>query len=408
MKLINLFKKLRLNALFKLNNKIKKYLNKMRGRGRKYNNKYNNYNKHDNKYYDQNKSKSNIHLSKFLTLILRHKAKDFGLDIEPSGFVKLDDIISLPQSKKYNMTLPLIQEIVSNDEKGRFELVNRPPYYIRAVQGHSMSVVHNEDTMYKLNKKNIFDFPTVVHGTQEDAWELIKKSGLSKMKRNAIHFSIGYNDENHVKSGMRLNCQVFIEILPQFAFFNGYEFFISENKVILCPGNEQGFLPLEFFKKVKNKKDLCLYSCQYEILIKYKFIDGKNNFEIFREDKNIMQSNDPNEIGQFLVDKEYIKEKVIVLVDEKYEENYIKNIKEEVENGKNNYAALFVDYLIDNDSDVYTSEFVKKVDINWNEFYNKKDYKNEYQKEKEEDKKEDGWEVEESKPPAPGIGEDDN
>ena len=121
-----------------------------------------------------------------------------------------------------------------------------------------------------------------------------------------------------------------------------------------------------------------------------------------------MQSNDPNEIGQFLVDKEYIKEKVIVLVDEKYEENYIKNIKEEVENGKNNYVALFVDYLIDNDSDVYTSEFVKKVDINWNEFYNKKDYKNDYQKEKEEDKKEDGWEVEESKPPAPGIGEDDN
>ena len=65
----------------------------------------------------------------------------------------------------------------------------------------------------------------------------------------------------------------------------------------------------------------------------------------------------------------------------------------------------YSDYLIGNDekSD-YTSEFLKKVDINWNEFYDKKDYK----KEKEEDKKEDGWEVEESKPPAPGIGEDDN
>ena len=357
----------------------------MRGRGRKNYNKYNNYNKHDNKKYDQNKSKNNIHISKFLSLILRHKAKDFGLDVEPSGFIKLDDIISLPQSKQKNITLELVKEIVSNDEKGRFELVNRPPYYIRAVQGHSMSEVSNEDTMYKLNKNNIFDFPTVVHGTQEDAWELIKKTGLNKMKRNAIHFSIGYNDENHVKSGMRLNCQVFIEINPQLAFFNGFDFFISENKVILCPGNEQGYLPLEFFKKVKNKKNLCLHSCQYEILIKYNYIEEKNNFEIFREDKSVMKSNDPNEIGQFLVDKEYIKEKVIVLIDEKYEENYIKFIKDGIESGKINYAALFVDYLFDNHSDVYTSEFVKKVDINWNAFYDKKNYK----KEKEEDKKED-------------------
>ena len=240
-------------------------------RGRKNYNKYNDhyYNK-DNKYYNQKKSKKNIHLSKFLSLVLRHKAKDFGLDVEPSGFIKLDDIINLPQSQKYHMNLSLIQEIVSNDEKGRFELVNRPPYYIRAVQGHSMAEVSNEETMYKLNKKNIFDFPTVVHGTQENAWKLIEKSGLNRMNRNAIHFSIGYNDENHVKSGMRLNCEVFIEINPQMAFFNGYEFFLSENKVVLCPGNEEGYLPLEFFKRVKNKNNLCLYSCQYESFIKYK------------------------------------------------------------------------------------------------------------------------------------------
>lgn len=355
-------------------------------RGRKNYNKYNDhyYNK-DNKYYNQKKSKKNIHLSKFLSLVLRHKAKDFGLDVEPSGFIKLDDIINLPQSQKYHMNLSLIQEIVSNDEKGRFELVNRPPYYIRAVQGHSMAEVSNEDTMYKLNKKNIFDFPTVVHGTQENAWKLIEKSGLNRMNRNAIHFSIGYNDENHVKSGMRLNCEVFIEINPQMAFFNGYEFFLSENKVVLCPGNEEGYLPLEFFKRVKNKNNLCLYSCQYESFIKYKYIEDKNNFEIIHEDKSIMKSNDPNEIGEFIISKELIKERIVVLVDEKEEEKYIKFIKDGIESGKINYPGLFVDYLIDNNkNDIYTSEFLKKVDVNWNAFYEKKDYKTE----KEEDKKE--------------------
>ena len=365
-----------------------------------YQNNYNNYNNYKgNKNYYPKKSKKNIHLSKFLSLILRHKAKDFGLDIDHAGFIKLDDIINLPQSKKYNMNLSLIQEIVSNDEKGRFELVNRPPYYIRAVQGHSISEVTNEETMYKLNQKNIFDFPTVVHGTQEKAWKLIEKSGLNRMNRNAIHFSIGYNDENHVKSGMRLNCEVFIEINTQMAFFNGFEFFLSKNKVILCPGNEEGYLPLEFVKKVKNKNNLCLYCCQYEIFIKYKFLEEKNNFEIIKEDKMIFKSNEPNEIAEFIITKELMKERIIVLVDEKEEEKYIKFIKEGIENGKIIYPALFVDYLIDNNKNGdYTSEFLKKVDINWNEFYEKKEYKDEKNEDKKEDNKESNkndWEMDE-------------
>jgi len=46
-----------------------------------------------------------------------------------------------------------------------------------------------------------------------------------------------------------------------------------------------------------------------------------------------------------------------------------------------------VDYLIDNKTETYTSELLKKVDINWNEFYEKKNYKTEKE---EEDKKEQG------------------
>ena len=325
----------------------------MRG-GRKYNNKYNKYSNKDKKNYVHKTYDKNVHLSKFLALVLRHKAKDFGLEVEPSGFIKLDDIISLPQSQKNNMTLDKVKEIVANDQKGRYELVNRPPYYIRAVQGHSMSEVSNEDTMYKLNKKNIFDFPTVVHGTQE-----------------------------------ALNCEIFIEINPLLAFFNGYEFFISQNKVVLCPGNEEGYLPMEFVKRVKNKNNICVYKCLYEILIKYENIEGKNNFEIFREEKSVMKSNEPNESGQFIINKELIKEKVIVIVNEKDEQDYIKFIKENVENGNIIYPALFVDYLIGNDEKKdYTSELLKKVDINWNEFYNKKDYKKEKEEEEKEEKKE--------------------
>ena len=347
---------------------------------------YDKYNKKD-KYIEQKKSKKNIHLSKFLSLILRHEAKDFGLDVEPSGFIKLADIINLPQSKKYSMTISLIQEIVNNDEKGRFELVNRPPYYIRAVQGHSMADVTNEETLSELNEKKIFDFPTVVHGTQKKAWKLIEKTGLNRMNRNAIHFSIGYNDENHVKSGMRLNCEVFIEINLQYAYFNGFKFFISKNKVILCPGNENGMLPMEYIKKVKDFKGICLYSCEYDIIIKYV----ENIFEIYKDNKILDKNEEPNKIVEYLIEKGLLKEKIIVVVEEKNEEKYIASIKNLIDSGKIQNPSIFVDYLIENESDFYTSEFLKKVSIDWNKFYENKNYKGkdgEDDKNKEEDEKE--------------------
>ena len=395
-------------------NKNKKYKNK---RNNKYNNNYNDkyddkyndkyndkyYDKYyDNpektskytkkKYYDMKKSKEDIHLSKFLSLILRHKATDFGLDIEPSGFVKLDDIIYLPQCKNFNITLEKIKNIVANDKKGRFELVNRPPYYIRAVQGHSMHEVSNDDSLVKLNKNNIFDFPTVVHGTDKNAWEKIVETGLNKMNRNAIHLSIGYNDENHVKSGMRLNCEIFIEINVQYAFYNNFEFFINKNKVILTPGDENGILPVEYIKKVIDNKKNILYTCVYEIFIKYI----QKCFCVYNKKELLFKNEDPNLIGDFLNEKNLFKNKIITIIENKEDEDeYIKLIKNGVENKTIKYVSLFIDYLIDNkenenseDND-YTSEYIKKVDVDWITFYDNNIYENEEEEKNEENKIED-------------------
>ena len=335
------------------------------------------------------KSKEDIHLSKFLSLILRHKATDFGLDIEPSGFVKLDDIIYLPQCKNFNITLEKIKNIVANDKKGRFELVNRPPYYIRAVQGHSMHEVSNDDSLVKLNKNNIFDFPTVVHGTDKSAWEKIVETGLNKMNRNAIHLSIGYNDENHVKSGMRLNCEIFIEINVQYAFYNNFEFFISKNKVILTPGDENGILPVEYIKKVIDNKKNILYTCVYEVFIKYI----QKCFCVYNKKELLFKNEDPNLIGDFLNEKNLFKNKIITIIENKEDEDeYNKLIKNGVENKTIKYVSLFIDYLIDNkenenseDND-YTSEYIKKVDVDWITFYDNNIYENE-EEEKNEDNK---------------------
>jgi len=160
---------------------------------------------------------------------------------------------------------------------------------------------------------------------------------------------------------------------------------LSQNKVILCPGDETGVLPMGYVKKVKNNKNECVYSINYDVLIKYK-AENEGGFEIFKDEKSLIKSNNINVIEDYVVDKELIKESVIVLVKEKDEEKYIKYINDGIQNGKIKYTALFVDYLIDNESEIYTSEFIKKVDIDWNKFYENKNYKN-GKNDEDEDKK---------------------
>ena len=79
---------------------------------------------------------------------------------------------------------------------------------IRANQGHTIKEVDPE--LRKLQEP--FDIETVVHGTYEKNWEFIQKKGLSRMKRNHIHFAKGLPDQQGVISGMRQDCNMLIYV----------------------------------------------------------------------------------------------------------------------------------------------------------------------------------------------------
>ena len=65
-----------------------------------------------------------------------------------------------------------------------------------------------------------------------------------------------------------LELQFFLptEVLINTFFFysDGFKFYWSANNVILCPGNEQGFLPPQYFEKVMQTKP-----SKYFILISF-------------------------------------------------------------------------------------------------------------------------------------------
>jgi 2'-phosphotransferase len=143
-------------------------------------------------------------------------------------------------------------------------------YLIRANQGHSIKV-DTEGLLVSITAEAGNIPSTVVHGTDERAWKLIMKSGgLRRMGRNHIHFASGLPDgfksvdastgsaeekeSAPVISGMRKNSSVLVYVDIEAAMKAGVKFFISENGVILTEGNEQGFLPYEFFKRVESRK----------------------------------------------------------------------------------------------------------------------------------------------------------
>lgn len=97
--------------------------------------------------------------------------------------------------------------------------------------------------------------------------------GLSKMRRTHIHFAPGFPKETGVISGMRSSCQLYIFInlekalegklklnrkpfvflfVHRNSFSDGFHFFLSSNNVILCPGNDNGILPPEYFRLVQD------------------------------------------------------------------------------------------------------------------------------------------------------------
>jgi len=86
----------------------------------------------------------------------------------------------------------------------------------------------------------------IIHGTYFKHWSKIKTEGLSRVKRNHIHFAKGLNFIN----GLRQNAELFVYINFEKAKEDGLIFFESENGVVLCAGNSKGFIQTKYFLKV--------------------------------------------------------------------------------------------------------------------------------------------------------------
>ena len=195
-----------------------------------------------------------VQLSKSLSWLLRHGVVKEGLNMSPDGYVLCDDIIKLKKFKKCNFEN--IKTVVEQDNKQRYKLkYENDKWYIRANQGHSTNVgtlINEEKLLTKLTEP----LDRIVHGTPMSAYEIIKTSGLKKLKRTHIHFAISddFIEGNKEQRGIRKNCEILIYLNMKLAMDDGIEFFMSDNKVVLSKGmGDEGIISTKYFSKVVNK-----------------------------------------------------------------------------------------------------------------------------------------------------------
>lgn len=176
-----------------------------------------------------------------LTKILRHQINEFKHD--KNGYVLIDDIKKSDILFK-NMSIDDVKKIVANDNKSRFDLLDKDgKYYLRANQGHSIGNL-DDDTMLTPLLKPI---EGCFHGTFSSNINSIKKEGISRMTRKHIHIA----ESEDAKSGKRNSCDIKIYINMELALDEGIKFFQSKNKCILTPGNDDGILLPKYFLKIE-------------------------------------------------------------------------------------------------------------------------------------------------------------
>jgi putative RNA 2'-phosphotransferase len=162
--------------------------------------------------------KDYINIGKQISYLLRHNPEDLVMD--KHGYVNVESLL-----KKVGISQQDLDYIVDTNDKKRLAY-DESHKKIRASQGHSIKV----DVELKSERP-----PRILyHGTTEENYESIKKTGLTKMKRLYVHLA---DDKKVAYSvGKRYSKRkepIILNIDAAAMYADGIKFYLSENNVWL-------------------------------------------------------------------------------------------------------------------------------------------------------------------------------
>jgi putative RNA 2'-phosphotransferase len=172
-------------------------------------------------------------LSKFLSLVLRHRAPDFGLAPDAEGFVPLDALLAVVRrTPDLHADRPAVLRVVEEGRPKRFELRGDR---IRASYGHSLK------TDAPVAYPPALPPPLLYHGTTARALAGIRRHGLQPMRRQYVHLSTSVERAGTV-GGRRTRQPIVLVVRAQAAHAAGIVFHSPEPQHYLAAAVPREFV----------------------------------------------------------------------------------------------------------------------------------------------------------------------
>jgi putative RNA 2'-phosphotransferase len=162
------------------------------------------------------------HISKFLSLVLRHEPEQIGLTLDSAGWADVTELIEKMNKKGTRLNFETLQTVVDTNDKKRFAF-NDNKTRIRASQGHTIEI--------DLNLPQQVPPAILYHGTAIAYLPVIKEKGLVRMERQHLHLSAEEGTAKNV--GGRHGKPVVLVIQALAMHEKGYVFYLSANGVWL-------------------------------------------------------------------------------------------------------------------------------------------------------------------------------
>ena len=163
-----------------------------------------------------------ISVSKFISLILRHKPETINITLDEHGWANVDELIEGVAKQYPGFDMIELEAIVRTDNKQRYSF-NGDKTLIRANQGHSVPV--------DVELKEVEPPQYLYHGTATRFVTIISKEGLKPMSRLYVHLSKDF--DTAIKVGSRHGKPFVYTIDSGKMYQDGYKFYLSENGVWL-------------------------------------------------------------------------------------------------------------------------------------------------------------------------------
>jgi len=163
-----------------------------------------------------------LRLGKFLSLVLRHKPQEIGIELDEQGWTDIPTLLKKMNDRGKSINRETLDYLVANNNKQRYA-INPQTNCIRANQGHSISI--------DLGYQPQLPPDRLYHGTAQRFIESILTTGLEKRNRHHVHLSLDKDTATMV--GKRHGKVVILEVLAKEMYQDGFHFFVSENEVWL-------------------------------------------------------------------------------------------------------------------------------------------------------------------------------